>query len=137
MNISKKQVLEVIRLADIKLEKSRKLQTNNDGGSTFADVIEGMNIPDGEAWSEANRALLRYITNLGYPAVFDLEVLMLFGREAPQNGSTLQDCYNDLRHYVDKPEGINEAAIYIIQKSPLSKYLREALERCDPDQIQL
>lgn len=86
-----------------------------------------------------------YLEGMDYSKVFELEVLMDFGREwyeEAANGEqgaeiSLLDCYHAYEKYADNPDGKASAINYLVGKSLLAEYLRVTLEHCDPSRVQL
>lgn len=86
-----------------------------------------------------------YLEGMDYSKVFELEVLMDFGREwyeGAANGGqgaeiSLLDCYHAYEKYAGNHDGKASAINYLVGKSLLAEYLRVTLEQCDPSRIQL
>lgn len=89
--------------------------------------------------------LSNYLEGMDYSKVFELEVLMDFGREwyeGAANGEqgaeiSLLDCYHAYEKCAENPDGKANAINYLVGKSLLAEYLRAAMAHCDPARVQL
>jgi hypothetical protein len=139
MNISKEQILDIIRLADESEEKYNDMLGIPEGIYSFNEVLEREKTPAGIAYENARRKLREYLNALEYRMLIEVETLMVYGRAYQQHNDpiTVKSCFLDFSMYVNKPEGKPMAVLYIAGKIPLGKYLKEALLHCDPAKISL
>jgi hypothetical protein len=139
MNISKEQVLEIIRLADECEEKYRFTQGEPATAYSFKELIEREKTPEGIAYSNAKRMLTEYLDALEYSMLIEVETLMAYGRAYLQCDypPTVENCFLNYKTNDNKPEGKPLAISYIAGKIPLGKYLKEALLHCNLERLSL
>lgn len=98
----------------------------------------------------SGQQLCDYLKKLDYDKVFELEVLMQFGREwyelasvsdcgysAEAESISIMNCYTDFKAYAGQDKGKDMAIQYLTGKAILSEYLRAAMQHCNPDRITL
>ncbi len=119
MKLSVKKVQEIIKLAEPLYQESNWLIVDEDEDG-LTDTLEALSDTEKE-----RKVLYDYIENLPKDERYELIALTWLGRsDADENPSDWESLVSEANGYTAE-----NAANYLISKSPLAKYLRDGMRK--------